>query len=138
MERYRNWDLYDTLPPGWRIDNTAGSPLHGYEFCTNGKSLFSGENKRALVRATLKTIPPDKKDYSPPKKEEKPPAVVDAKYVRTVNELAREKFKLKLLAELRTDLMICEIEGWSKLDYLNQLRRLIAGLGKSITIELRN
>ena len=50
MNKYKYWDLLDSLPIGWKIDKTCGSPLCGYEFCTNGKSVLSGEQKRALVK----------------------------------------------------------------------------------------
>jgi len=48
MNKYKDWELLQSLPDGWRIDKTAGSPLCGYEFCTNGKSLLNGQ-KRALL-----------------------------------------------------------------------------------------
>jgi hypothetical protein len=38
----------DTLPDGWVIDRTAGSPLSGYVFITNGKSVLNGQ-QRALL-----------------------------------------------------------------------------------------
>ena len=40
---------------------------------------------------------------------------------RAFNRLAREKMKLRLLADIRMDLMVCELEGYSKLEYLDQL-----------------
>lgn len=33
---------------------------------------------------------------------------------RAFNRLAREKMKLRLLADIRMDLMVCELEGWDK------------------------
>lgn len=47
---------------------------------------------------------------------------------RAVNELARKKFEEKLLNDIRVDLMICEIEGWCKMEYIRELRKLIAGI----------
>ena len=38
---------------------------------------------------------------------------------RAFNRLAREKMKLRLLADIRMDLMVCEMEGWDKLEYLD-------------------
>ena len=61
MGFYKYWELLDELPPNWVIDKTVGSPLHGYEFCTNGKSLLNGQ-KRALVRVVVKN-----KYVEPPK-----------------------------------------------------------------------
>lgn len=44
---------------------------------------------------------------------------------KQVNQYARERMKLKLLADIRTDLMICELEGWDKREYLQELQGLI-------------
>lgn len=49
---------------------------------------------------------------------------------RAFNRLAREKMKLRLLADIRMDLMICELEGWSKLEYLDELLALVQELKK--------
>jgi len=48
VSKYRDWLLMDTLPDGWVIDRTAGSPLSGYVFITNGKSVLNGQ-QRALL-----------------------------------------------------------------------------------------
>ena len=42
-----------------------------------------------------------------------------------INRLAREQMKLKLLQDIRVDLMICEIEGYDKKQYINELRDMI-------------
>lgn len=44
-----------------------------------------------------------------------------------LNRLAREQTKLKLLADIRTDLIVCELEGWDQQAYLRDLHQLIAG-----------
>lgn len=62
MGMYRDWPLYETVPDGWKVDKTCGSPLHGYEFITDGKSVIRG-GKRALVRIHRE---PDYVDLSPP------------------------------------------------------------------------
>lgn len=49
---------------------------------------------------------------------------------RAFNRLAREKMKLRLLADIRMDLMVCELEGWSKLEYLEELLALAQELRK--------
>lgn len=46
------------------------------------------------------------------------------------NRLAREKMKLRLLADIRMDLMVCELEGWNKLEYLDELLALVQELRK--------
>ena len=64
------------------------------------------------------------------KENKKPVQVIDEHYARTVNELARKKFMRKLLADILVDLTICEIEGWCKREYLNELSELINGIGR--------
>lgn len=49
INTFRNWELFEELPNGWKIDKSCGSPLHGFEFCTNRISILKG-GKRALVR----------------------------------------------------------------------------------------
>ena len=49
---------------------------------------------------------------------------------QTFNRLAREKMKLRLLADIRMDLMVCELEGYSKLEYLDELLALVQELRK--------
>ena len=49
---------------------------------------------------------------------------------RAFNRLAREKLKLRLLADIRMDLMVCELEGYSKLEYLDELLALLQELRK--------
>lgn len=49
---------------------------------------------------------------------------------RAFNRLAREKMKLRLLADIRMDLMVCELEGYSKLEYLDELLALMQELRK--------
>lgn len=49
---------------------------------------------------------------------------------RAFNRLAREKMKLRLLADIRMDLMVCELEGYSKLEYLDELLVLLQELRK--------
>ena len=51
MSKYKHWDLIEALPSGWKIDQSAGSPLFGYVFATNGKSILNG-GKRALLLVT--------------------------------------------------------------------------------------
>lgn len=55
MKKYKDWDVFEVLPKGWKLDNSCGSPLHGYDFCTDGKSILNG-GKRALVKSNKKGI----------------------------------------------------------------------------------
>lgn len=49
MEKYRDWDILESLPDGWVIDKTAGSPYPRSVFITNGKSPLNGQ-KRAILK----------------------------------------------------------------------------------------
>ena len=128
---YKDWDILQEIPEGWIIDKTVGSPLFDCVFITNGKSVINGQ-KRALLRIKSSpinktvqaiSIPAFKKDeIDIPKIEELPfPA-------KTVNALARMKFQEQLLKEIMFDLMVCEIEGWDKREYIRQIRKLINGI----------
>ena len=127
--KYKEWDLYDSLPDGWRFHKACGSPLCGYEFATNGKSILNG-GKLALVfvgRGDNKYMPQDdskskQKDELAPKQE------IDENYCRAVNTLARKKFQQRMMQDILIDLQICEIEGWCKTEYIRELRRLIGSL----------
>lgn len=46
------------------------------------------------------------------------------------NRFARETMKYRLLRDIRVDLQICELEGWSKTEYLDELREMINQLGE--------
>lgn len=145
MTHYRDWQLFDELPPGWKFDNTCGSPLCGYSFANDGRSVLRG-GKRALVRIPAQkqlfdaVVALSKMETSTMRMDENQnlPQVVDvhqvmdAHYVRTVNDLARQKFKQKLLNDILVDLTICEIEGWCKLEYIKELKNLIDSLGRKI------
>ncbi|MGL4384472.1 MAG: hypothetical protein ACRCS4_04130, partial [Flavobacterium sp.] len=50
---------------------------------------------------------------------------------KTVNTLARKKFQEHLLKEIMFDFMVCEIEGWDKKEYLNEIKKLINGIDTS-------
>ena len=138
MQTYKHWDLMDSLPAGWTIDKSAGSPLAGYSFATNGSPLRGG--KRALVRTRApqmqllmdQPVPLPETPQSNIHDATKTGAayVFDASCARTVNELARKKFMRKLLADILVDLTICEIEGWCKREYINELNELINGIGR--------
>lgn len=39
--------------------------------------------------------------------------------------LCREQLKLKLLADINQDIMVCKIEGWDYKEYLNSLVTMI-------------
>jgi len=43
--------------------------------------------------------------------------------------LARLEMITKLEADILADMMVCDIEGWDKMEYIGQLRTLINGFG---------
>ena len=132
MQKYRYWDILEKLPDGWIIDKTAGSPAPNTVFITDGKSPLKGQ-KRALLKVKSKqdiTIQKEeplvnvqKMHIANPKKKE--PYVFPSK---KANELARLKFKEQLLKEIMFDLMVCEVEGWDKKEYINELKKLLNGI----------
>lgn len=132
IDEYNGWKILNEMPTGWRIDRTAGSPLCGCEFITNCKSVLNGQ-QRALLRVKpreLLTTIENASDVVVPDKS-KPSGgcwTFDATTAKAVNELARKKFEERLLNDIMVDLMICEIEGWGKVEYINELKRLIGGL----------
>jgi hypothetical protein len=130
---FRDWEVYEVLPLGWKIDNSCGSPLHGYDFCTNGKSILNG-GKRALVRSIRKGTP--RIEFVQPIKQTKIVKKVEPKEnfifpAKGVNNLARLKFKEQLLKEIMFDLMVCEIEGWDKKEYINEIKKLLNSIDTS-------
>jgi hypothetical protein len=131
MMKYKGWPIVDVMPDGWVIDKSSGSPLSGHDFITNGKSVLNGQ-LRALLR--VKSLPSGISQLTKPKPmvisepTKHIDQVIDRDYVKTVNDLARAKFKKKMLTDILCDMQICEIEGWCKLDYLNEIRELINSL----------
>lgn len=137
MGTYKGFELLEEMPSGWVLDKTAGSPLFGYIFATNGKSMLNG-GKRALLRVVkpqMQICYEEQKQTIIEQTAKQPEQVIDCGYVKTVNELARAKFKKQILNEILVDLMICEIEGWCKKDYINELKELICSLGKQQCID---
>lgn len=55
--------------------------------------------------------------------------IIDTNCASTLNRLAREQMKLRLMQDIRMDLVVCEIEGWDKTEYLNELKELINSFG---------
>ena len=56
--------------------------------------------------------------------------IIDTNCAPSLNRLAREQMKLKLLEDIRMDLIVCEIEGWDKMEYINELNELVNNFGK--------
>ena len=47
-----------------------------------------------------------------------------------LNRLAREQMKCRLLQDIRVDLAVCEIEGWSQTEYINEIMTEVKGLAE--------
>lgn len=133
FKKYKDWELFDNLPDGWMIDKTSGSPLTGYDFCISGSVLRGG--KRALVRVDKTKHKPRKIQYKNISKNEihqKLEIVNNAPFpAKSVNTLARKKFEEQLLKEIYFDLMVCEIEGWDKKEYIKELQKLLNSINVS-------
>lgn len=129
---FNGWQILEEIPDGWKIDKTVGTPLCGHEFITNGKSAINGQ-KRALLKVDKNIKTENIKTENIVKKVEKKvnakDKIIDKQTAKTANELARKKFEEKLLQDIRVDLMICEIEGWDKTEYIKELKGLINSIG---------
>lgn len=127
MKKYKDWDILEQLPDNWIIDKTVGSPIPYTVFITNGKSVINGQ-KRALLKVqpkfenVIKQIEGVKIIHTPKLDKEINNYEFPAK---TVNELARLKFKEHLLNDILFDLSVCEIENWDKKEYINELQNLL-------------
>ena len=136
-EYYNGWPLMDDLPVGWSFVQT-GSPLTGYAFAMSASPLRGG--KTALVRVCKPQMRLLLEDLAPvakpepcehiAKKTQSDGLFYRPEHARAVNELARQKFKQKILNDILVDLTICEIEGWCKREYINELRELINKIGQ--------
>lgn len=132
MEKYKHWYILDAMPDGWKIDKNAGSPLFEHEFITNGKSPLKGQ-QRALLKVDIihkkHTESIEIVEHTENKKHSTGKNwTFDTQSVKVVNELARKKCQERILKDIMVDLMICEIEGWGKTEYINELKKLIGGL----------
>ena len=54
--------------------------------------------------------------------------VPDADTARALNRLAREQLRLKVLADIHVDLMVCELEGWDPTEWVHDLHTDIGAL----------
>ncbi len=132
---YKEWPLLDALPEGWFFAQ-AGSPLTGYKFAMSASPLRNGKTALVQVTATAAHQEPtkdvlqqaDRRNQSV-KNNSRNDFFYKPEHAKTVNDLARQKFKQKMLNDILVDLMVCEIEGWDKHEYINELRGLINEIG---------
>lgn len=57
---------------------------------------------------------------------------------KALNDLARHRMIHRVLADIRIDLEIYEIEGWDKLEYIRTLQKEIGDLGNADRITKQN
>ena len=55
--------------------------------------------------------------------------VPDKQTAKALNDLARHQNILRLLSDIRADMMVCEIEGWDKLEYIRMIREALSFAG---------
>jgi len=48
-----------------------------------------------------------------------------------LNRLAREQMKARILADIRTDIAVCEIENINPREFIEELLEMISNLGKT-------
>lgn len=48
-----------------------------------------------------------------------------------LNQLAREQCKTRILEDIMFDLTVCEIEGWNKLEYLDELITMLTDIRRT-------
>ena len=137
MSKYIEWELYDEPPEGFFMDKHTGSPLTGYDFYTNGKSVLNG-GERILVKAPnihFNNLPDNHYPISESiskSKESKQDPMIDRDVRKKVNNLARNRFKEIQLCDLEFDLLMCKFEGWSMESYVNELKQLIDDVYRKI------
>ena len=56
--------------------------------------------------------------------------IPDRETAKALNDLARHTAIVRILNDIRMDMEICEIEGWSKSEYLNLIRQLLDSIGR--------
>ena len=100
------WELYEEPPEGFSIDKHTGSPLSGYDFFTNGKSVLNGQ-KRVLVKANIPANDiavnhPTSKMQKPKSKEPKQDPMINRDVRQRVNDLCPLRdLKMKLATRNR-------------------------------------
>jgi hypothetical protein len=118
---------FETMPDGWRLDSSWGSPVSGYAPICDGVSRLRGGRKGLLkIAETVEEPAAQRPAQKPPETPKAVETVEDAKATAWVqNELARAQMKHRLMADLLMDLRICQLEGWPADEYVCGLKELI-------------
>jgi len=124
MTHYKDWQILESMPEGWIIDKLSDSPLPCSVFITNGKSPLAGQQRAILKVSSKPNVFVPNRDFIPSKVNNE---VIDNVPfpAKTVNTLARKTFQMQLLKDIQCDMMVCELEGWDKKEYIKELKDLI-------------
>lgn len=57
-------------------------------------------------------------------------ADLDIETRRAMQLVAREEMKMRIHADILSDIMICDIEGWDKMEYIIELQDMLNTLTK--------
>ena len=55
-------------------------------------------------------------------------ADLDIETRRAMQRVAREEMKMRIYADILADMMVCDIEGWDKMEYINELQDMFNDL----------
>lgn len=56
-------------------------------------------------------------------------ADLDKETRRVMQRVAREEMKHRIYADILADMTVCDIEGWDKMEYINELKTMLNTLG---------
>lgn len=128
---------FDEIPQGWKQIVGAMTAPVGYEWISNGKSRFSADYRKALVKEKPNREISFSRKFTiaePTEQEESAGRQAQMAGIQFSNEpgiseklnrLAREEMKLRLLKDIAADITICKLEGWEYKEYLRELQHVI-------------
>lgn len=146
MKKY-NLDYYidyfsPEIPEGYKKLKGAMTAPRGFEWYWNSKNFFSDERKIILVKMPIKEISPmssKKTNIKTIEKQlqlnfesfsKKKVTTLDINTRLALNNLARHQLKQKLLADIATDITICNIEKWDYKEFIDDLIRELERITK--------
>jgi len=144
------YEVHDTPPEGFTPCRTAASPSGRHTLYSNGvpRYLFDGPGGRGRINpahrwALVKKHPSgfwlwsENKGwtaYEAFKEKHRKKEVQDMTVFerRALNQLAREKFKEKIVAEITCDMMVCMMERWDPRTYTYEIKTMIDDIYQKI------
>jgi len=109
-----------TMDEDKRFDYILENRVKGVDLTVQQLRAGRNTDKRKIPPKTLKIV----SLFEEPKKQQQDP-MQDKANRQTLNNLAREQLKAKLLIDISIDMQICELEGWSKSEYLIGLHNML-------------